>query len=431
MRILLINQNWFAPELRALGHEVLTCGMRPHLEYQIPQAIITISELLTQLPGGFSPDCIVWLDHSGPITVLGLEDIDVPCLMYSVDTHHHHFRHAASALGFDHVCVAQKDLMHYFADSQTPTSWLPLWASEYVERSDTKKHGAVFVGTLNAQLNPRRVEFFETMRQIIPIEVLEGHFPSIFPHAEIVINQTVKGDLNFRVFEAMMCGALLLTERSGNGLLELFEDGTHIVTYTPNDPHDAADKARSLLANPPLMRTIAQQGRAEILAKHTSMHRAQTLEGILRTLPKRERTPHRHFGAMVNLASISASSEQRNIELSGYASAFALRCALRGLREGAVPSDTTTSHIVNACLRHDLLFRDGLGAQTIGEFADALPQATIFSLLKLRSLLNSGKEREARALAETVHKDIRVEDAFLLAERAATFLIEQLPTMKT
>jgi hypothetical protein len=410
-----------------MGHEVLTCGMRPHLEYHIPQSIITLGELLSQLPGGFTPDRIVWHDHSGPITVLGLEDAEAPCLMYSVDTHHHHLRHAASALGFDHVCVAQRDLMHHFADSQTPTSWLPLWASEYVECSQIKKHGAVFVGTLNAQLNPRRVEFFETLRQMIPIEVLEGHFPSIFPHAEIVLNQTVKGDLNFRVFEAMMCGALLLTERSGNGLLELFEDGTHLVTYTPNDPLDAADKVRTLLSNPTLMRAIAHQGREEILAKHTSLHRAQRLEAILRTLRKRERTPHRHYGAMTNLFSISTSAEQKNMELSGYTSAFALRCALRGLRDGAIPSDFTTSSIINACLRHDILFRDGLGARTISEFADALPDTTIFSLLKLRSLLNSGKEQEARTLALTVHKDICVEDTFLLAEKAATFLIEQLP----
>lgn len=406
---------------------MLTCGMRPHLEHQIPQSIITISELLTQLPGGFTPDCIVWLDHSGPVTVLGLEDVEVPCLLYSVDTHHHHFRHAASALGFDHVCVAQKDLMHYFDDSQTPTSWLPLWASEYVESSETKKYGAVFVGTLNAKLNPKRVDFFETMQRIIPIEVLEGHFPSIFPYAEIVLNQTVKGDLNFRVFEAMMCGALLLTERSGNGLLDLFQDDTHLVTYTPNDPQDAAEKVHYLLSNPARMRLIAQQGRAEILAKHTAMHRAQTLDQILRSLHKRERTPHRHYGAMVNLVSISTTSEQKNMELSAYTSAFALRCALRGLREGAVPSDAATSSIINTCLRHDILFRDGLGAQTIAEFADTLPQATIFSLLKLRALLNSGKDNEARALAQMVHKDIRVEDTFLLAERAATFLIEQLP----
>jgi hypothetical protein len=80
MRILLINQTWFASELRALGHEVLTCGMRPHLEYQIPLPLVTINDLLTQLPNGFRPDRIVWLDNSAPNAVLGLEDCEIPCL---------------------------------------------------------------------------------------------------------------------------------------------------------------------------------------------------------------------------------------------------------------------------------------------------------------------------------------------------------------
>jgi hypothetical protein len=267
------------------------------------------------------------------------------------------------------------------------------------------------------------------MQRIIPIEVLEGHFPSIFPHAEIVLNQTVKGDLNFRVFEAMMSGALLLTERSGNGLFDLFTDGTHLVTYTAQDPNDAADKVRSLLAQPTLMRTIAQQGREEVLARHTAMQRAQMLEAILLNLSKRERTPQRHYGAMAELLAVSTSSESHAIELSSYCSVLAISSALRALREGAQPSDTSTLRVVSTCLRHDILFRDGLGARTIGEFAEALPHIPIFSLLKLRELLNNGKIQEARSIAELVSKDGKTEDVFLAAERAATLLIEQLPMM--
>jgi hypothetical protein len=368
----------------------------------------------------------VWLDNSGANAILGLEDCDIPCLMYSVDTHHHHIRHAAAAYGFDHVCCAQKDLLSHFYESLTPVSWLPLWASEHLEPSDQKRFGAVFVGTLNPRLNPARVAFFETMQKIIPIEVLEGHFPSIFPLAEIVLNQTVKGDLNFRVFEAMMSGALLLTEGSGNGLFDLFTDGTHLITYTAQDPNDAAEKVRSLLAQPTLMRTIAEQGRAEILARHTAIHRARTLEEILRNLCKRERTPQRHYGAMAELLAMSTSSEGRAIELSSYCSALAISCALRALREGAHPSETITLRVVTACLRHDILFRDGLGARAIDQFAEALPHIPIFSLLKLRSLLNNGKVHEARTIAQLVSQDGRTEDVFLAAERAATLLIEQL-----
>ncbi|MFN4896209.1 MAG: glycosyltransferase [Pseudomonadota bacterium] len=427
MRILLINQNWFAPELRSMGHEVLTCGLQPHLEYRLPKALISIDELLTELPNGFAPDRIVWLDNSGPSAVLGLEDCDIPCTMYSVDTHHHYVRHSAIATGFDHVCIAQKDLIPYFNDSETPTSWLPLWASEYVEASDSKRYGAVFVGTLNRQLNPARVAFFEAMQQLISIEVLEGHFPSIFPNAEIVLNQTVKGDLNFRVFEAMMCGALLITERSGNGLLELFEDGKHLITYTPQDSNDAAGKVSSLLAIPKIMRRIAQQGRDEILAKHQAIHRACELDDILRRMKKRAVSPHRHYGATANLSSASISLEKRNFGLSHYASSLAIQSALRALREGAQPSAADRTRIIGTCLRHDMLFRDGLGNEALEVFADAVPDHSIFLLLKLRSLLNKGKLQEARAFAQTVAADISAEDAFHAAEHAAAVLIEQLP----
>ncbi len=414
-----------------MGHDVLTCGMRPHLEYQIPNAIIRIDELLTRLPGGFTPDRIVWLDNSGANTILGLEDCEIPCVMYSVDTHHHFMRHAAAAAGFDHVCCAQKDLIPHFSDSRTPTSWLPLWASEYMEPSEHKLHNAVFVGTLNPRLNPARVAFFKAMQGIIPIEVLEGHFPSIFPHAEIVLNQTVKGDLNFRVFEAMMSGAVLLTERASNGLFDLFTEGMHLVTYTPHDADDAADKVRSLLAQPTLMRTIAQQGRAEILARHTAGHRARILEDILINISKRERTPQRYYGAVAELFAISVSSEHTSREVSSHTSTLAIRCALRALHEGAQPSEANILRIVNACLRHDILVRDGLGSHAIDEFAEALPHISIFSLLKLRSLLNRGKVHEARTLAQLVSEHAQTEDIFLAAERAATSLIEQLPMMTT
>ncbi len=424
---------------------MLTCGMRPHLEHTITPPIISISDLLAQLPHSFSPDRIVWLDNSAPNTVVGLEDCEIPSLMYSVDTHHHYLRHSASAFGFDHVCGAQKDLLEHFSDSKTPTSWLPLWASEYVEPLKERDYGAVFVGTLNRRLNPARVAFFEALQRLIPIEILEGHFPTIFPKAEIVLNQTVRGDLNFRVFEAMMCGAMLLTERSGNGLLDLFQDGVHLVTYTAHDPFDAAKQVRSLVAQPKLMRTIAQQGRSEILRKHTAMHRALTLEAILKNLQKRPKDPRRYYGAMENLLSISASAASTSRELSGYTSMLAIKSALHALQEGATPSDTTTLRIINACLRHDIKFGDGLGTRTIERFAVSLPQITIFPLLKLRTLLNTGRMGEARALALTVIRNSSGEETeiidncknveesinatFQVAERAATFLIEQLPMM--
>ena len=409
-----------------MGHEVLTCGMRPHVEYVIEQPIIHIDELLQRLADRFIPDCIVWLDHSGPIGILGFEDCQIPCVLYSVDTHHHHARHAAMAGCFDHIFIAQKDYIHHFNEHGTPTSWLPLWASERIEPSNEKKYGVTFVGTLDRTLNPARVEFFEKMKELIPIEVIQGHFPSIFPHAEIVLNQTVKGDLNFRVFEAMMSGAMVLTERTGNGLLELFEDGRHLITYEARNPHDAAQRAQSLLDDPARMRTIAAHGRAEVLARHTEHHRAVVVEQVLRAVTKRSRDPRRHFGVMINLLCLSVACDSREPHLSRNSSDLALQSAQRALREGASLTDFDAIQLLKACLRHDNKWHDGEGSKTIASFAEAFPHVSIFSLLTVRSLLNSGLTKEAYDFTQRFAPGLATDDALSVADRAAHAILQQL-----
>lgn len=414
-----------------MGHEVLTCGMRPHLEYVIEQSVIHLDELLRRLSNQFTPDCILWLDNSGPICVLGFEDCQIPCAFYSVDTHHHHVRHAAIAGCFDHIFVAQKDFLPNFDEYGTPASWLPLWASEYYEPSTEKKYPVAFVGTLNPKLNPARVEFFSRLQELIPITVLEGHFPSIFPHAEIVLNQTVKGDLNFRVFESLMSGSLLLTEHTGNGLFDLFEEGKHLVTYTPRDPHDAAEKVSSLLATPNRIREIGAAGRAEVLSHHTARPRAEVVVEVLQRLSKRPADPRRHLGTMMNLVAISLASEQGALVLSERSSVLALESAKRSLHEGSPLSDLFVAQVVRTCLRHDIKFRDSLGARVLAQYAEAYPQLPVFGLLQMRALLNAGDIAAAREISRRVVPLASPDEAFSTAERAANLFIEQIPGIAT
>ena len=65
MKILIFNQDWFAAEFRELGHQVITCGSDPHMEYRIPFMMNTLSGVLSQLQG-FEPDVIIWHDNSLP-----------------------------------------------------------------------------------------------------------------------------------------------------------------------------------------------------------------------------------------------------------------------------------------------------------------------------------------------------------------------------
>jgi hypothetical protein len=424
MKILLINQNWFASELRNLGHEVLSCGTSQHLDHRVQAPNIHIESLLKSLPNGFRPDRIVWHDNSAPVTILGLEDCAIPSVMYSVDTHHHHSLHSYVANSFDHILVAQKDFIPNFQIRSVPSTWFPLWASEHMEPSKEKKHGAVFVGTLNRELNPARVEFFEQLQKLVPITVMQGHFPSIFPHAEIVVNQTVKGDLNFRVFEAMMSGALLLTERSTNGLLELFEDGVHLVTYTPRDPHDAAAKISSLLADPERMHRIATTGRGEIFRKHLPMHRAAQLEHILLNLSKRPRDPRRHFGAMMNLHVMSNLMSDINPSYSCELLRLSLESIRKAITERADPDSSEVVYTAKSCLRYDFLSGDTEGTQIISLCAEAFPRIPLFGLLKIRGLLNSGMVEEANSYASSISSSMSRDEIFSSAERAAHMLMD-------
>jgi spore maturation protein CgeB len=50
--------------------------------------------------------------------------------------------------------------------------------------------------------------------------------------ATIVMNVRLGDDLNFRFFEALSCGALLLTRRQKDGHEILFKEGVHFAAFT-------------------------------------------------------------------------------------------------------------------------------------------------------------------------------------------------------
>ncbi len=424
MKILLLNQDWFSTELRLLGHEVITCGQATHLEHRLTIPVLHINELLAQLPGGFVPDRIVWLDDSSPVMILGLEDTPIPTIFYSVDTHHHWELHSQLAHCFDHVLVAQKDYLHQFLPSGTPTTWMPLWASRHVERCSEKTTPVSFVGTMDERLNPKRVQFFNTLKEILPITIRQGNYWEIFPQADIVINQTVSSDLNFRVFEAMMCGALLLTEHSSNGLLEIFNDGEHLVTYTAGDTKDAAEKARALLAAPDRMREIAHAGREEILKKHTPLHRATVLHNILSSITKRPQTTARHLPMMINLAIASSFLERHNPALSMVALRGAVQAALASQQDGCIPNNIEAAHLVRIYARWDRCAAEGAGTRLLLAHAESLPSQYILALARVRSLLNQGKRLEAEVVASRISQE-PASSVFNIAEQAMTLILQR------
>ncbi len=404
MNILILNQDWFAKELRERGHHVLTVGTAQHLDRKLETPLIHVDRIIEMWMQDNPPDRIVVLDNSAPIMIQGLDETTIPTLFYSVDTHHHADLHKYLCNVFDETLIAQVDYLPIFTAVGHSPRWLPLWASRHIEPSSEKKYGAVFVGTLNPKLNRDRVTFFEALKEKAPIHFQSGNFWEIFPHAEIVINQTVKGDLNFRVFEAMMSGATLLTERAGNGLLDLFRDGEHLVCYTKNDVNEAAAKIHELLGDRERCREIGRRGREEILRFHTAESRINILLDVLSNLKKKS-SSMKHFSAMINFASLAVRMEKLDTGLAGRAFLAALKAADYGLSQNEKLNEDLACFLVISCLKYERLLRSGAGNKLLLDLGERQPDIEVLSLARIRILLNDGDKASAEVLAKQISSD--------------------------
>jgi len=419
VNILTLNQDWFVPEWREAGHTVHSCGLSRSLDIEITAPVIHISSIIEQIPTKTIPDVIVAFDNSAPIVFAGLEEIPIPTIFYSVDTHHHFNIHRYLANVFDYTLIAQKDYLNHFQEIGQNPEWMPLWATRYMTQSNDKKYGAVFVGNMDKNLNPDRVEFFEALQKKVSVLCTQGQYWEIFPYSEIILNQTVKGDLNFRVFEAMMSGAMLLTEGAENGLNDLFVPEKHLVTYGKGNVNEIAEKIEYYLKQPELCRKIGIAGREQILEAHTSKHRADRFLQIMSGL-KKQNNPMKFFSAMGNFAILGYRAEKIDHGAGGRSFVTAMKCLDYALKHNEKIDSQLATYAVLACCKYDQHIRTGAGARMLETLSEAYPQEVVLKVSKLRNYLNQGKFDLAKDFA----KQISAEDERITFARA-----EQLVSM--
>jgi hypothetical protein len=214
----------------------------------------------------------------------------------------------------------------------------------------------------------------------------------------------VKGDLNFRTFEAMVCGATLLTERINNGQEELFIPDTHLVTYKHNDVEEAADKINWLLDNPQRCREIAEAGRAEVLSKHMAEHRGPILLEAIKNTPKRSQ-PFKYLGGMINFHILARRLQKLDTNQMTKALIETMKLLEQGLCRSEVVTDEASFHAVSASIEYDRRLHSNAGAALINQMAEAYPDMLIFRVAKLRNLLNGGDLAQAEVLAREISQD--------------------------
>lgn len=211
-----------------------------------------------------------------------------PCLKaaYLIDVHMNFESRNLFATWFDVIFVAQKDYVERLKNrGHRNVHWLPLAGDPAVHHVPglTRDLEVGFVGKLWRRDSRRHRLLTEVLPRFRTNDYLERSSPEemgrIYSRSRIVLNASVKGDLNMRVFEALMAGALLVTDRIGNGLADLFVEGTHYVGY--DSPDEAVEKILYYLSHDEERQAIADQGHRLAMAKHSYDNRWAEIMSVL------------------------------------------------------------------------------------------------------------------------------------------------------
>jgi tetratricopeptide (TPR) repeat protein len=259
-----------------------------HFPYPDP---VNLEAVLASAGSGWQPDLFLWIETGLPFPpLLGLEFLRCPKACYFIDTHislQHLQEHLQWAVHFDVVFLAQKAYIPQFKKAgMENVFWLPLACDPEIHgKRRVKKHYAIgFVGSINQQ-NPQRIALLDRLSNNFDVHVERCFLKDmarVFSASKIVFNNTVRDDLNMRVFEALCSGSMLLTDRArGSGLEELFQERNHLVIY---DDDDLEALAEYYLDHEKEREAIAACGRMEVLAKHTYDHRVQEIMNRLEAL---------------------------------------------------------------------------------------------------------------------------------------------------
>lgn len=202
---------------------------------------------------------------------------------------------------FDFIFTTQKNFVDIFCSHlQSPLTlnlpsplegegkrmrgfWLPYAADTEVHKKFNlpKIYDIVFVGNTNPKIYSERVRLLKLIGEKYNLKVFSGVYGEdlamIYSQAKIVFNKSAAGEINMRVFEALSCGSLLLTDKlkPETGLEELFQDKKHLVLY--ENEKDLLEKIGYYLKHESEREEIALCGHKEILAKHTYEHRADEM----------------------------------------------------------------------------------------------------------------------------------------------------------
>ncbi|OQX56300.1 MAG: hypothetical protein B5M53_02095 [Candidatus Cloacimonas sp. 4484_209] len=267
--------------LRALekqGHNIVCFGPYWYHRISCPS---NIDDILSSVH--LKPDLILNVEtHTSKdmYSVLSLERTDIPKVFWAIDNHLNFRWHKEYAYVFDKTYFAQSSLVDYASRYGIGgVEWLPL-ACDPIVHKDLCMGRDIDVGFIGKMNRKRRV-FFDVLRKRlkdVAFGIYEGVYgermAEIYSRSKIVVNPSVRKDINMRTFEATACGALLLNQDIRD-LEKLFNVGEEIDTF--GDVDSLVEKIKFYLKNDSVRKRIADSGKKRTLKEHTYQKRIKKL----------------------------------------------------------------------------------------------------------------------------------------------------------
>jgi hypothetical protein len=267
-------QERLADAFRTEGCEVLRLCPTPGQDLDLP------AELDRQ---GFSPDLVLQQELLGPRVLLnGLERLDAVRAFWAIDPHLNAFWQAAYARRFDVLFTTQRC---WSAELEScgagPAHHLPWYAPQkpftpFAERV----HDAAFIGRLGPS-RQARAWLVALMRRVLPrgFELRDDlSFEAMLDFTcatRLIPNESITSEVNFRLFEAAGCGAVVLAQDLGPEQAELFEPGREIMVCA--DSLELVDNVRLLTSRPRLAEAMGRAAWERARRDHQPANRARAI----------------------------------------------------------------------------------------------------------------------------------------------------------
>ncbi len=221
--------------------------------------------------------------------ILDINEINCLKIFWAIDIHLNYYWQEHYFKNFDIILTTQKRYVDIW--NKNNIYWIP-WGipDEYISKNfnpfSKRQYKISFVGLIDKNRIKRRLIIdkinkhfsINTFGTTLNNRLSFNDMLKIYRNSQIVINESINSDVNFRYFEVTSQGALLYSEKINNGENFLFKDKLEAIYFSQLN---LVSRLKYFLKNPNKIEQIAYKGWEKTKQYHKLSDRIRAIEKII------------------------------------------------------------------------------------------------------------------------------------------------------